>query len=215
MMLGYPPREVNLSHETTTQPAGRDAWVPALPPDTIYSPHLKRIVREMLRTSRSGRPDAATIYQNITTDMEAWWNESLEGRRYVRRWKEEEEEEEGEEEEEEEEEKVVDEDKEKGKGKEDGEGEERVGERKDVGSVVLEEGRDVGEEEGVVEEDEDDVMVTMDRRREGQRERRGRGGDEQDEEEEEDEKREQGRGKGKTRGGREDKGMTLKEVGDR
>lgn len=158
MMLGYPPKEVNLSHETTTHPAGRDAWVPALPPDTTYSPHLKRIVREMLRTSRRRRPDAATIHQNIITDMEVWRNESVEGRRYVRRWKEEEEEEK-EEEEEEEEEKVVDEDKEKGKGGENG------------GGVVGEEG-DVVEEE---DDDDDDVGMMMDMRRNGERERRGGG----------------------------------------
>lgn len=84
MMLGQAPEEVDLSHETTTEPAERDFWVRALPQET-YSDQLKRIVREMLRTSRRRRPDAVTLYQNLLEDMAVWRSESVEGRRYIRR----------------------------------------------------------------------------------------------------------------------------------
>lgn len=83
MMLGHPPKEVDLSHETTTEPDGRDFWVRALPQST-YSEQLKRIVREMLRISRQRRPDAATLNQNLLEGMEVWRSESVEGRRYIR-----------------------------------------------------------------------------------------------------------------------------------
>lgn len=88
MMLGHPPEEVDLSHETTTEPDERDFWVRALPQDT-YSSQLKQIVREMLRTSRRRRPDAMTLYQNLVEGMELWQSESVEGRRYIREKKEE------------------------------------------------------------------------------------------------------------------------------
>lgn len=83
MMLGHPPKEVDLSQETTTEPDERDFWVRALPQDA-YSDQLKQIVREMLRTSRRRRPDAMTLYQNLVEDMELWRSESVEGRRYIR-----------------------------------------------------------------------------------------------------------------------------------
>lgn len=84
MMLGHILDEVDLSHETRTEPGGRDFWVRALPQKT-YSGQLKRIVRGMLRTSRRRRPEAKTLYRNLLEDMEVWRSESVEGRRYIRR----------------------------------------------------------------------------------------------------------------------------------
>lgn len=175
MMLGQAPEEVDLSHETTTEPAERDFWVRALPQET-YSDQLKRIVREMLRTSRRRRPDAVTLYQNLLEDMEVWRSESVEGRRYIRRRIEVAEEEE----------KVVekkDKKKDKKKGKE-AEAEvveqgKRGGKKAEVEVVDLE-----GYEEGGEGEGEDE-------------------GEEGDEEGDDEEQRgnEMGRGKGKTRGG--------------
>ena len=171
MMLGQAPEEVDLSHETTTEPAERDFWVRALPQET-YSDQLKRIVREMLRTSRRRRPDAVTLYQNLLQDMEVWRSESVEGRRYIRRRIEVAEEEE----------KVVekkDKKKDKKKGKEAEvevvEKGKRGGKKAEVEVVDLE-GYEEGEEgEGEGEEEVEGVE------------------EEQDEEEQ--------RGKGKTRGG--------------
>lgn len=146
MMLGHPPEEVDLSHETTTEPDERDFWVRALPQDT-YSDRLKRIVREMLRTSRRRRPDAMTLYQNLIEDMEVWRLESVEGRRYIRRIKEEEVDEE-----------VVEEGKEVGKeAKAEVEvGDKEEGKAAEVEVVDLEgdEDDEEGEEEGEEEEEE-------------------------------------------------------------
>ena len=182
MMVGQPPQEVDLSHETTTHPAGRDAWVTALPPDTTYSPQLKRIVREMLRTRRRHRPDAAQLYQNIVDDMEVWQKETVEGRRYIRR--------------KEEEVVLVDEDK-KGNWGEDRE--------KEGSNVVVEAegGREVivGGEESETDDDKEEEHEQA----RGKGKTRGGGqtrvGEEEEEEEEEEGELEQARGKGKTKGG--------------
>lgn len=177
MMLGHAPEEVDLSHETTTEPDERDFWVRALPQNT-YSDQLKRIVREMLRTSRRRRPDAVTLYQNLLEDMEVWQSESVEGRRYNRRRIEMVEEEEK---------KVVEKkDKEEGK-------DTKV-------EVVVEEGKEGGKE--AVKE-----VVVVEKGKEGGKkavvEVVDLEGSEEEEEEDEEEERgkEMGRGKGKTRGG--------------
>ena len=206
MMLGHPPEEVDLSHETRIEPAGRDFWVIELPQST-YSEQLKRIVREMLRTSRQRRPDAATLYQNLLEGMEVWRSESVEGRRYIRRIEEVEEEDEDEEEEEEEDQWVVKK-KDKKKGKE-----------TEVKRVVEKENRGFEKSDKVVEK-ENRGFEKSDREKgkEGEAERvvveegnkRGKRavsevidltGDEEEEEEEEQRGNGMGRGKGKTRGG--------------
>lgn len=170
MMLGHAPEEVDLSHETTTDPSERDFWVRALPQDT-YSDQLKRIVREMLRTSRRRRPDAVTLYQHLVEDMEVWRSESVEGRRYIRKRKEEVEEEVVME--------VAVESKEGGK---------------DPEMKVVEvkaRGNDAEMEVEVKEKGEAAVVEVVDLE----------GEDDDEGEEEEERGKETGRGKGKTRGG--------------
>ena len=182
MMLGHAPEEVDLSHETTTDPSDRDFWVRALPQDT-YSDQLKRIVREMLRTSRRRRPDAGTLYERLVEDMEVWRSESMEGRRYVRKRNEEAKEEVV----------VV---KVAVESKEGGE---------DAEMKVVEvraRGNDAEMEVEVKEKGKAAVVEVVDL--EGGDDDEGGGDDDEggeEEEEEEDRGKEAGRGKGKTRGG--------------